>query len=336
MPVVWTGYGAAAYEALRGVVGEVKGDDPLAPVSVLVPTHLCGVIARRVLAWGVGGRAGVAGLSVLTVDRLAELIAAPALTGAGRRPATNPVVAAAWRRALAESAGPFAPVAAHPATVQALAAAHRELREVDQAALDAIAGCGEPVATDLVRLHRRVTGLLAADWYDTTDLRRAAASVLHGQPRRGGEIGAVVLFLPQELAPSAGALLRKLPAAGIRVVAGLTGEGRADAGGVEAVRCLGAGDGGVRVVAPVTATRVVTASDPDDEVRCVVRLLVHKLAEVPAHRVAVLYGASEPYARLLAEHLGAAGITANGTAVRPVIERAFPRTLLGLLRRAPG
>jgi hypothetical protein len=67
------------------------------------------------------------------------------------------------------------------------------------------------------------------------------------------------------------------------------------------------------------------------EVRCVVRLLMRTLAEVPAHRVAVLYGASEPYARLLAEHLGAAGITANGTAVRPVIERAFPRTLLGLL-----
>jgi len=59
------------------------------------------------------------------------------------------------------------------------------------------------------------------------------------------------------------------------------------------------------VVAPVTATRVVTASDPDNEVRCVVRLL--------------------------AEHLGAAGITANGAAVGPVIERAFPRTLLGLL-----
>lgn len=84
MPVMWTGYGAAAYEALRGVVGEVKGGDPLAPVSVLVPTNLCGVIARRVLARGVAGRAGVAGLSVLTVDRLAELIAAPALTGAGR------------------------------------------------------------------------------------------------------------------------------------------------------------------------------------------------------------------------------------------------------------
>jgi len=56
-------------------------------VSVLVPTHLCGVIARRILAQGVAGRPGVAGLSVLTVDRLAELIAAPALTGLadGRR-----------------------------------------------------------------------------------------------------------------------------------------------------------------------------------------------------------------------------------------------------------
>jgi ATP-dependent helicase/nuclease subunit B len=107
---VWTGYGAAAYEALRGVVGEVKGGDPLAPVSVLVPTNLCGVIARRVLARGVAGRAGVAGLSVLTVDRLAALIAAAALTGAGRRPATSPVIAAAWRRALAEDPRVFGPV----------------------------------------------------------------------------------------------------------------------------------------------------------------------------------------------------------------------------------
>jgi hypothetical protein len=228
---------------------------------------------------------------VLTVDRLAELIAAPALTGAGRRPATSPVVAAAWRRALAEGAGVFAPVAEHPATVQAPAGAHRELREVAEDALDAIGDCGEPVASDLVRLHRRVTELLATKWYDTTDLRRAAAAVLHDEPRRGREIGEVVLFLPQELAPSATALLRELPAAGLRVVAGRTGEERADAGVVEALRGLGAGDGDVPVVAPVTATRVVTASDPDDEVRCVVRLLVRTLAEVPAHRVAVLYGA---------------------------------------------
>jgi hypothetical protein len=45
--VVWTGYGAAAYEALRTMVTELKRKDPLAPVTVLVPTDLCGVVARQ-------------------------------------------------------------------------------------------------------------------------------------------------------------------------------------------------------------------------------------------------------------------------------------------------
>lgn len=40
----------------------------------------------------------------------------------------SPVVASVWRRALAEDAGVFAPVAVHPATVQALAAWRRGLR----------------------------------------------------------------------------------------------------------------------------------------------------------------------------------------------------------------
>ncbi len=332
MPVVWTSYGASAYEALGLAVAEVKDGDPLAPVSVLVPANLCGVVARRVLARGVAGRGGVAGLSVLTVDRLAERIAAPALTGAGRRPATSAVLAAAWRRALAGDAGVFAAVAAHPVTVQALADRHRELREVDDAALDAIAGSG-PVASDLVRLHRVVAGLLAARWYDLVDLRRTAAGLLRGGPRLGGEIGAVVLFVPQELPLSATAMLGELAGAGIRVIAGLTGDARADAGVLETLRRIGV-DGdrdAAAATAPATATSIVHASDADDEVRCVVRLVAGKLAGVRAERVAVLYGSAEPYARLLAEHLDAAGITTNGAAVRPVIERTFPRALLDLL-----
>ena len=277
--------------------------------------------------------------SVLTVDRLAERIAAPALTGAGRRPATSAVLAAAWRRALAGDAGVFAPVAAHPVTVQALADRHRELREVDDAALDAIAGSG-PVASDLVRLHRVVAGLLAARWYDPVDLRRTAAGLLRGGPRLGGEIGAVVLFLPQDLPLSATAMLGELAGAGLRVIAGLTGDARADAGVLETLRRIGAdedrdaraGPGpGTPATATAMATSIVHASDPDDEVRCVVRLVAGKLAGVRAERVAVLYGSAEPYARLLAEHLDAAGITTNGAAVRPVIERTFPRALLALL-----
>ena len=58
---------------------------------------------------------------------------------------------------------------------------------------------------------------------------------------RGREMGVTVVFLPQELPPSAAAMLRELPDAGIRVVAGLTGDERADAGVLDTLRRLGAG-----------------------------------------------------------------------------------------------
>ena len=65
-----------------------------------------------------------------------------------------------------------------------------------------------------------------------------------------------------------------------------------------------------------------------------VREVVRTLGTTPAHRVAVLYAARSPYARLLHEHLGAAGIAVNGPGVRPVAERALSRLVLGLLETA--
>jgi hypothetical protein len=258
---------------------------------VLVPTNLVGVLARRALARGVGARDGIAALDVLTVDRLAERIAAPVLAGSGRRPVTEPVLAAAWRRALAGDPGVFAPVAGHPATVRALAAAHRELREVDDAGQDAVAA-GGPIAEDLVRLHRRVVALLRDDWYDVHDLRRTAARSVRPD-------GTVIVFLPQDLPASGTDLLDKLT-------------DRVTIEGVERDARPGA---------------VLNASDSDDEVRVVVRRIAESLRRTPAHRIAVLYGTTRPYARLLAEHLHAAGIRWNGTGVGPTIERRLARVM---------
>jgi RecB family exonuclease len=335
MTVVWTGYGESSYAALRSMLAEVKRDDPLHPTTVLVPTQQCGIITRRALAHGVDGRPGVAGLSVLTVDRLAERLATPALAGSGRRPATDPVLAAAWRRALVEDAGVFAPVAAHPATVRALVTAHRELREVDEAAFDAVAAGGAPVATELVRLHRRVVGLLASGWYDIADLRHAAIRTLRDRPALGREIGAVIAFMPQDLPPGAVAVLAELSTVGnVQVIAALAGDPRADSGVLRSLRRMHGGPVDVPDIETPTATRVLHASDADDEVRCVVRMVIATLARTPAHRVAVLYGASQPYARLLAEHLAAAEIRWNGSGVRPTIERSLPRALLDLFALA--
>ncbi len=81
-------------EQLRGVVREAKAGDPLLPVTVLVPSNLAGLVARRFLAGGLGDRhRGVAALNPTTLARLAEQLAAPLLQP--RRPATGPVVTAA-------------------------------------------------------------------------------------------------------------------------------------------------------------------------------------------------------------------------------------------------
>jgi RecB family exonuclease len=379
---VWTRYGRDAYDALREEVAAIKRDDPLEPVTVLVPTQLCGVAVRRILAHGIPGTTGIAGLAVLTTDRLAEQVATPALVGSGKRPAIGSVLAAAWRQALDEDAGVFAPVARHRATVQALVAAHRELREVDRSGLDKIAESGEQISADLIRLHRRVVTMLSDRWYDAAELRDTATRALRDDPGRAAELGSPVLFLPQDLSPVAARLVLSLDAASpITTIAGLAGEEHADDGVRHSLDLLGipgmseplagsaaerahilpgmadpanalpAGTGvqlsldifdtedaeapqlpdDAKAESPPAATRIFHASDADDEVRCVVRQLTEALTETPAHRIAILYGADEPYARLLAEHLGEAGITTNGFGVRPTIQRTLARTMLDLL-----
>ena len=58
-----TGYGRGALEALRSTVARVKHDDPMAPVTLLLPNNIAGIVARRHLAAGLtGGTTGVAGL----------------------------------------------------------------------------------------------------------------------------------------------------------------------------------------------------------------------------------------------------------------------------------
>ncbi len=222
MPIelVPVAYGPDASRALHAAVVAAKAGDPLAPVTVVVPTNYVGVAARRLLGSGAlgrvtGGGDGVAGVTFLTVYRLAELLGAPRLAAAKRRPVSTPVLAAAVRAVLAEAPGRFRPVAQHPATEAALVAAHRELATLDDAALDALARTG-PRAADVVRISRRARASLTGAWYDERDLMDSAAiEVAAGVPLLD-DLGAVVVHLPQELSTPAAALLRVL-AARVRV-----------------------------------------------------------------------------------------------------------------------
>ena len=343
--VRWVPYGRAAAAALRAVVAAAKGGEPLAPVTVVVPSNHVGVATRRLLAGGALGPVteageGLAAVTFVTPYRLAELLGAPALAAQGKRPVSTPVLAAAMRAELAADPGLFRPVAEHPATESALVASYRELRDLSPAALDALAGSSARAA-EVVRLHRAVRARLAPRWSDEEDLLDTATG-LAGSPTAAG-LGTVVVHLPQRLTQHGARLLRALSDhVPTTVVAAVTGVAAADAEVLTSLARLGvdaAGAAGVGDPAPVSATRteVLTASDGEDEVRGAVRAVMAAVrGGTRLDRIAVLHASPEPYARLAHEQLHAAGIATNGAAVVPLAARVAGRTLLDLLRLPEG
>ncbi len=332
-----TAYGRPALEALRAAVAKIKEDDPMAPVTVLVPNNIAGIVARRFLAHGLTDDSnGIAGIFFSTLPRLAEQLAAPALTAAGRRPATRPVTAAAIRQRLDADPGAFGPVANHPSTSRALGKAITALRDVDDSTLTTL-GSDSSLVKDVVRLYRETVAALQPRWYDATDLLAAATGAvrrphLQRASSSTAELGPVLLYLPQDLTRAETAFAQYLANLGdLQVIAGFTGSARADQGVVATLAALAPDFKASTNASEPFAARILNASDSDDEVRCVVRDVVLSLQSVPADRMAVLYSDRSPYARLLHEHLGSAGITTNGPGVRPVNERAVSRLLLGLL-----
>lgn len=339
--VEWTRYGRDAAEALRSAVAAVKQDDPLAPVTVVVPSNHVGVSARRRLATAREGAVcsrgtGLAAVTFVTPYRLAELLGAATLAGAGRRPVSTPVLAAAMRNALRTQPGVFAPVAEHPATESALVDAYRELRDLTPDALRTIASASRR-AHDVVRLHVAAREQLQREWYDEEDLMVSSAEALE-RGERVDELGAVVVYLPQRLS---GHTIRVLDAAArhldVHVLAGFTAEPGADAEITASLARLQAAHtepprGDSLDVVAAERTRIITTSDADDEVRAAVRAVVDAArAGTPLDRIAVLYASAEPYARIAHEQLDAAGIRTNGAAVVPVAARIAGRALLRLL-----
>lgn len=322
---VATQYGEVALGRLRRTINELQAHDRLASVAVIVSSNSVGVAARRWLA----AHGGVAAVDFVTIYRLAELLGSTALVQAGRRPVSTPVVDVAVRSLLARAPGAFAAVAQHPSTVVAVRDVHRELREVPASSLDPLRRRGSARGRDVIRLHDELTTALAGQWYDEADLVDAAVASLRSGYRPGYR--SVVLHLPQRLSPRGQQLLTALAeAVELRVIEGVT----AAVDGDEVIhRRLGAWASSRpdTVVAPPVAS-VVDASDADEEVREAVRIVATAARRgVPFDRMAVVWPASTPYARLLEEHLDAAGIGWNGRPGRAAHEQLAPRLLLDLM-----
>ena len=333
--VVGAAYGRPALGELHGLISELKRDDPLSPVSVLVPSNYVGVSTRRMLASGelgpIGNREGLAGIDLLTTYRLAELLGAPRLAATGRRPLSTPVIAAVVRKVLRHTSTMFSAVSEHPSTERALVRVHRELRDLTGSQLDTLASRSDR-AGEVVAIHRAVTDGLSDDWYDEFDLFDSATTIVGERPQLARERGHVVIYLPQFITAAGVRLIREVAAhTAVTVLAGYTGAADADRLVDDIIHKLGATAPVVDVEPPV-GTRVVTVSDADDEVRTVLRDVFAALLDgVPLSSMAILHGADAPYARLLDEQLAGSGIPRNGTTIRSVAESVVGRTVLALL-----
>jgi ATP-dependent helicase/nuclease subunit B len=323
-----------ALAALAAAISAAKGSDPLAPVTVAVPTNTCGVMTRRAL----GRQGGIAGVDMVTLNRLAELIAGPLLAAAGRSPMSTPVIDLTLGALLRDDPGPFGDVATHPSTVVALRDLHAELRLADPAALTRLRD--ESLrGRQAVRVSEAIDAALRADWYDEADLYVSATTAVEYAPPAG--VRSLVLYLPVELSGLAVGFVRALGRQiDVHVVVQLVGDTAADADSrrlLDAIDApnVAAAAGAVadgRKTPPVGPVAIVSTTDADEEVREATRLVVDAARHgTPFERIAVLWPAQRPYARLVEHHLTAADIPWNGRPGTTLAEHLAPRLVLDLL-----
>ena len=325
---------AEVLDTLAGAIEHAKGQDRLAPVTVIVPTNVAGVMARR----GLGRERGVLGVDMVTVNRLAELLAGPALAHSGRRPVSNPLLDLTIRQVLGEAPGSFGPVADHPSTVVALRELHQELRLADPDGLDVMARSRR--GREAVRVSNAVTRILRRRWYDEADLFDGAVERLRSEQVDG--LADIVLHLPLPFEHAPRRFIDQLARERrVTIVSAVTGDPEADAEPQRLARQFSLPAGDAAHAEPIRRSArpaaVVSVTDADDEVRVAVRTIVDAArgaltgTPVPLERIAVLWPSHRPYARLVEHHLSDDGIAWNGPGGTELVERIAPRLLLELL-----
>ena len=334
-PVIRVPFGERAVDALAAAIAASKGDDALAPVTVVVPSAFAALTVRRRLAAS-GGLLGV------TTDVRAGLVArlAGARSASDGRRLLQPVQKAALVRAvLDDDPTRLAATREHPATVAALVATFDELRTLDAADLVKLSRANARAA-EIVQLHGSYRRLEEA-WLDEQDLLTHAIDAVRAGDAVLDEIGTVIVHLPRRVETGELALLAALHERGaVRVIVGVAGHPLADVATEELCARLAT----VGLVAsaerapveggePSPPTMIVRAADPSEEARTATRVVLDHLGRgaVP-DRIAIVSRVSSPYTLLVQEDLAAAGIPYSAPAPAQLGQSLAGRALLGLLR----
>ena len=324
-------------ETLWRLICQAKGNDVLAPVTVVGPTRFANLSLRHEL-----GRSGFANVRFIVLPALTELLGAAALAGSGRRPLTGTLEGVSMRAALSAATGALAPVSGHPSTQASVRASFRELRKAPAQVLDVLETQGG-VRSEIVRLYRTFRESTADDWYDAEDLAEAAAhAVRQGDTPGLADLGMIIFYLPRDISPAQTELIEALARRDqCAALLGTTGDSEADGPTLALAQALKSGFASPQLVddeedtstngAGETALHI--APNAHEELRWVIRQIVGEAQEngTPFHRMTVLYRAENPYATLIADELDLAGIPVAGPSRESLADSDVGRTLLGLL-----
>ena len=213
---------------------------------------------------------------------------------------------------------------------------HRELRLAGPDAVAALTA-SSPRGREAARVSQLTTRRLRDDWYDEGDLlEQAELATGRGVP---AQLAHTIVFLPQQLRGRELRVLRTLgQVADVHVILGVTGDEGADAELATIAAALQPGWSAPEwppVITPLaqpSAVEVISTTDADDEVRLAVRAVLDAgRAGTPFGRMALLWTAERPYARLVEHHLEVAEIEWNGRPGTRLVERLLPRLVIDLL-----
>jgi RecB family exonuclease len=280
-----------------------RAGDPLAPTTVLVPSHVAALQLRRRLAEATP----FAAVRFEPLARVAELLGAGNLAVAGRVPLARPIADYVAEQIALESRGALAGVRDLPGYARVLRQLFRRLR---RGGITSSADIAAPPAAghlpEVLRLYDRFREATAA-FYDEDDLLDAAAAAV----RSGGagalaDLGAVYA-LPEIAQSASGAAL------------------------LEALQHAASTYTQITEPAAQPSTRFVLAPDPASEAREAAREAVAAIeAGVPLHEIAIIHGAGSGHRPLLREALAAAGIPAAMLPGTPLIETPAGRAVFAL------
>ena len=309
-------FGTKTVNRLKTVISTAKGDDPLRPVTVVVPTPYAGISLRRSL----GSSDGLINVRFMVMARLSEFLGSPFLADQGKAPLPALLEQATIRevgRGMT-GGGPLDPVALHSSLHSSLASTFSDLDLLDQRGLEKLAET-DSLRKQTIEWYQACRSRLE-DHYTREELSRSAVKAVSEQNVAATlrDLGSIVFFLLDQPSPAESDLINSLSEVQpCYMILGLTGEESADAMIMSAVVAtepfFGSAEQGSAAPAEFNPTHILSAPDAYEEIRWVVRDLARRAeAGTPFHKIAVFYRQANSYGSLIRSQLQVAGIPSAG------------------------